>query len=315
MSMIKAATKLLAGVTACSLVLIGAMGSVLAADPKIRIAFPSGMNGQITVAMDKAKIAAKHGLDAEFVPFQYGPPMMEALASGSVDAVVTSLMPVTSFSSKLPGSAKIVAALGNSTHSLMVGKGSPIAKADELKGKKLGVSFGSDSHLDTLIWIEAQGIKDDVSLVNIPPAELATALGNGSVDAIVIRQPQVLRLKETSGAKVLHTWPFRFFSIMRSKFIEENPSVIEKYVAALQEAMFYVAENKEQASIWFGEHLRMDPKIIRAVSEDDPNYNVTALNDIDVAVGDKSKTLLLKWFDDALKYGMIKKPVDPKLVF
>ena len=51
------------------------------------------MNGQIVVAMDKAGIAQKDGLDAEFTSFQYGPPMMEGLAAGSIDAVVTSLMP------------------------------------------------------------------------------------------------------------------------------------------------------------------------------------------------------------------------------
>src|SRR5690242_8753103 len=67
------------------------------APTKIRIAYPSGMNGQIPVVMERAGIATKYGLDAEFVFFQYGPPMMEALASGHVDAVVTSLMPVTTF--------------------------------------------------------------------------------------------------------------------------------------------------------------------------------------------------------------------------
>ena len=314
MTMMKSAGKMLTVLSASCLFVLSA-AELAAAGTKIRIAYPSGMNGQITVGMEKAEIAAKHGLDAEIVPFQYGPPMMEALASGSVDAVVTSLMPVTSFASKLPGSAKIVATLGNSSHGLMIGKDSPVAAAADLKGRKLGVSFGSDSHLDTLIWVEEQGLKGEVSLVNIPPAELATALGNGSVDAIVIRQPQVLRLKETSGAKVLHTWPFRFVSIMRTQFIEANPGVVGKYVAALREAMFFIAQNKEQASIWFGEYLRMDPKIIRTVSEDDPNYNVSAINEINVSVDDKSRSLLAKWFDDALKYGMIKKAVDPKTVF
>jgi ABC-type nitrate/sulfonate/bicarbonate transport system substrate-binding protein len=49
---------------------------------KIRIAYPSGMNGQIATTMEKAEIAKKQGLNSEFIFFQYGPPMMEALAAG-----------------------------------------------------------------------------------------------------------------------------------------------------------------------------------------------------------------------------------------
>src|SRR5260370_10914921 len=80
-----------------------------AADPVMRIAFPSGMNGQLVVAMDKAGIAQQSGLKAEFNSFQYGPPMMEALAAGSIHAGVTSLMPVTSYSAQDPRGVQNVA--------------------------------------------------------------------------------------------------------------------------------------------------------------------------------------------------------------
>src|SRR5262249_27870795 len=107
-------------------------------EPSIRIAFPSGMNGQVVVAMEKAGMAQQHGLAAQFASFQYGPPMMEALAAGSIDAVVTSLMPVTSYAAKLPGDIKIVAMAGQSSHSLMVDKNSPITAGGMLDGKTLG---------------------------------------------------------------------------------------------------------------------------------------------------------------------------------
>ena len=38
------------------------------------------MNGQLVVTMEKAGIGQKNGLNAQFASFQYGPPMMEALA-------------------------------------------------------------------------------------------------------------------------------------------------------------------------------------------------------------------------------------------
>ena len=296
-------------------VICGVPTMASAADPAMRIAFPSGMNGQIVVTMDKAGIAEQAGLNAKFEAFQYGPPMMEALAAGSLDAVVTSLMPVTSYASKIPGDVKIVAMVGQSSHSLMVGKDSGLAAPDALAGKKLGVSFGSDSHLDTLVWLKEVGLADKVALVNIPPAELATALSNNSVDAIVIRQPQVLRLQQQSGARILHSWPFRFVSIVKTRFIAEHPQEVEKYISALRKSILFIAQNKQKSAEWFGEYLRTDPAIVQAVSKDDPFYAATDLGQIDISVKPESRALIGKWAADAFEYRMIKRKLDLESLF
>src|SRR5882672_4379274 len=146
--------------SAAAAVLVSVCGAGVASaqEGRMRIAFPSGMNGQIIVTMEKAKIAEKNGLAAQFASFQYGPPMMEALAAGSIDAVVTSLMPVTSYASKLPGDVKVVAMLGHSSHSLLVAKDGGVTTSEGLAGRKLGVSFGSDSHLDALVWIKERNL-------------------------------------------------------------------------------------------------------------------------------------------------------------
>lgn len=283
-------------------------------DVPIRIAFPSGMNAQVVIAMQKAGIAEKAGLKPEYTAFQYGPPMMEALASGALDAVVTSLMPVTSYASKVPGDIKIVAMVGQSSHSLLVAKDSGIAGAGALAGKTIGVSFGSDSHLDLLIWLKEQNLSGKVSLVNVEPAELAPSLASKSVDAVVIRQPQVARLQEQTGARLLHTWPFRFVSILRTKFIADHPKEAAAYLAALREAVAYVAQNHDQAAKWFGAYLRTDPSLIEQVSVDDPSYNSDPAR-IDISVKPSDRALIAKWSEDALAQGMIKKKLDVDLLF
>jgi ABC-type nitrate/sulfonate/bicarbonate transport system substrate-binding protein len=299
-----------------SLAIVGsAANPSLAKDPPMRISFPSGMNGQIVVVMDKAEIAKKNGLDPTFTSFQYGPPMMEALAAGSIDAVVTSLMPITSYSSRLPGDVKVVAMLGHSSHSLMVGRESRAKVPSDLVGLKLGVSFGSDSHLDTLVWLKDVGLDTKVELVNVSPAELPTALANQSVDAIVIRQPQVLRLQEQSGAKILHTWPFRFLSIVKAKYIAEQPKAVGQYLKSLRESLLFIAQNQQQAATWFGAHLRIDPKVVMTVSKEDANYSAKSLSDIDVSVTPAARTLVSKWAADAHAYKMIRRPVDLNTLF
>jgi ABC-type nitrate/sulfonate/bicarbonate transport system substrate-binding protein len=291
-------------------IVVASLQTSWAEESSIRIAYPSGMNGQIVVTMEKAGIAKGHGLDAAFTEFQYGPPMMEALAGGSLDAVVTSLMPVTTYASKIPGDVKIVAMLGHSSHSLIVAKESPDQTPADLAGQNVGVSFGSDSHLDTLVWLKDQNLLSKVNLVNIAPDELVASLANKSVDAIVIRQPQVLLFQQRTGARILNTWPFRFVSIVKTKFIEQEPAAYEKYLESLRESLFYIAQNQQQTATWFGAALRMDPNVVMAVSKEDSNYDAKSLADVDISVTPAARAMVTKWTDDAYANKMIKNKVD-----
>jgi ABC-type nitrate/sulfonate/bicarbonate transport system substrate-binding protein len=288
--------------------------SVSAQTPvKIRIAYPSGMNGQIPVVMERTGIAKKHGLDAQFVFFQYGPPMMEALASGHIDAVVTSLMPVTTYLSRQPNAAVVVASLGRSSYSLMVPKDSAVKSVADLKGKRIAVSFNSDSHLDLLRLLKERNLdaRKELRLLNVQPNELVLALQEGFAEAVVIRQPQVLRMEQQVGARVVHTWPFEFVSIMRAEYLAQNPDALKRYREALRESVHYTATNKEQASVWFGERLRVEPEVVRKVSEDDPNWReVKTLRDVSIDLSPNVRQRLIEWFDASYEHGMIKGKVD-----
>ena len=284
---------------------------------KLRIGYPSGMNGQIVVVMEKTGIAKKYGINAEYTFFQNGPPMMQALTAGSIDAVITSLMPVTSYFSKQPGKAEIVAQLGASSYSLMVPKGSDITNIKALRRKRIAVSFGTDSELDLLRSLSSVGLvpPKDVKLLNMPPDQLPLALRQGLADAIVIRQPQVLRMQEQFSAKIVKTWPFRFVVIIRSDYLRKYPQLKNKFIAVLKDAVYYAATHKEQASVWFGERLRLDPKIVQRVTADDPIYQgVKRPEDVSVEITPGFRSIINKWFANSYKFGMIKTKVKPLTV-
>jgi ABC-type nitrate/sulfonate/bicarbonate transport system substrate-binding protein len=271
------------------------------------------MNGQVPVVLEKAGIAAKHQLAAEFTGFQYGPPMMEGLASGQLDAVVTSFLPPLTLSAKAPGSVKFVATLGQSSHSLLVPKDSAAKTITDLKSKKIGVSFGSESHLDLVLSLKDAGLdeKADVELVNLQPNELPAALEKGLVDAALIRQPQTLRLEESLGAKRIQTWPFRFTSIVRSEYLASNPQAVKNYVEALKDAVLYIATNSDQAATWFAEAQRLDPSVVKKLSTENPLYAAKSRDDIKIEVDDAFKKLLAERLEAATKYGLVKAKVEP----
>lgn len=285
--------------------------AALAQEPQIRIGYPSGLNAQIPIVMDKAGLAAKHQLNATFTGFQNGPPMMEALVSGQLDAVITSPLPPIVLASKLPGTIAIVAALGNSSHSLLVSKTSTATQFTDLKGKKIGVSFTTDSHLDLVITLKQQGLdpKADVELINLPPNELPGALESALIDAALVRQPQVLRLIESMGARAIHTWPFHFISIVRTEYLKKNPDTIKRYLDALRASIFYTIRNPEESSRWFGEVQRVDPAIVRKVSVENPIYSHNSLEEISIELTPKFREYMTERLSASFDYGFIRNSV------
>lgn len=290
-----------------------AFASAHAEDAKIRIGYPSGMNGQVPVVLEKAGIAPKHQLAAEFTGFQYGPPMMEGLVSGQLDAVVTSFLPPLTLSAKAPGTIKFVATLGQSSHSLLVPKDSPAKTLADLKGKKIGVSVGSESHLDLVVALKDAKLdpKADVELVNLQPNELPSALEKGLVDAALIRQPQVVRLEQSLGAKKVQTWPFRFTSIVRTDYLNSNPDAVKRYVEALKDAVLFIATNPDQSATWFAESQRLNPEVVKKLAQENPLYAAKKREDIKIEIDGAFKKLLAERSQAAIDNGLLKAKVDP----
>lgn len=299
-------------ITATAIVAVAFAGAAsFAEEARIRIGYPSGMNGQIPIVMEKAGLAAKRGLDATFTGFQNGPPMMEALVAGHLDAVVTSLLPPVSLSAKLPGFVTTVATLGNSSHSLLVPKDSKVAGIGDLRGAKIGVSFSSESHLDLLIALKADGIdpNTDLTLVNLSPGELPSSFEKGLVDAVVIRQPQTLRLETTLGARRIQTWPFYFQTVVRSEYLRQNPEIVTRYVDALKDAAYRIINDPNQAAVWFGESQRIDPKIVRRLANENPLFTAKSREDIVVDITPEFRRLLEKRLEAIQLYGFTRERV------
>lgn len=287
--------------------------NVHAADlEKIRIAYPSGMNGIYPVVLERAGIAAKHGLDAEYTAFQNGPPMFEALAAGQIDAVVTSLLPIASYLAKQPGKLVAVAHLGYSSYSLLVPNGSAVRNISDLKGKKIAVSLGTETYVDLLSALKDTGLSvKDVQIINTPPNELAALLAQKAVDAAIIREPQATRAREQFNAQSVKNWPFRFLTVLSTDYLKTHPNAKERYVVALKEAVLYTAQNPEQAAEWFAEKLRTDAKFVKQTPNEDPLLrNVKSLKDVNIGITPEIRAINDRRLAEYVATGVLKQAVD-----
>jgi sulfonate transport system substrate-binding protein len=143
----------------------------------------------------------------KFAYFPYGPPEVAAAAADKLDlADLGDVPPITGASHDLP--FKLVAAEVPPTYQqasdyIVVPKGSPVTSVAGLKGKSIGVPFGSSANGYALDAIEAAGLSPStVKLVNLAPAAAQTAFQSGSIDALALWNPQIT-VDAENGARII----------------------------------------------------------------------------------------------------------------
>lgn len=143
----------------------------------------------------------------KFARFEYGPPLVQAAATGAIDlGQVGDVPPITGaakeFGFKIVGVSRSLTP-DQAAENIIVPKGSPITTLADLKGKRIAVPVGSSAHGLALLALKSVGLSPkDVDLVYLTPSAAATAFAGGKVDAWSIWNPQSAIAVE-NGAKVI----------------------------------------------------------------------------------------------------------------
>ncbi|MFD4412746.1 aliphatic sulfonate ABC transporter substrate-binding protein [Streptomyces sp. NPDC058476] len=143
----------------------------------------------------------------KFARFTYGPPLVQAAASGDIDLGSVGDVPPITGAAKEYG-FKVVAVNrsltpSQSNENIIVPKGSPLKSLKDLKGKKIAVPQGSSAHGLALNALKSVGLTPkDVKLAFLDPAAGATAFNTGKVDAWSIWNPQSA-IAVKNGARIL----------------------------------------------------------------------------------------------------------------
>src|SRR5271170_6848609 len=185
--------------------------------------------------------------------FTSGPPMLEAMASGSVDiGGVGDAPPV--FAASGGEAVEIVGArqTAGDQDAVVVPKNSPITSITQLKGKKIAYGSGSSGNYNLLTVLTAAGLTTkDVTLVNLQPADALAAFTSGSVDAWDIWPPYVQQVVAQDGAKVLargsqYGSPYSYEVASKSAVANpEKAAAIEVYLATLDKAYVWAEKNPD----------------------------------------------------------------------
>ncbi|CAN95082.1 aliphatic sulfonate ABC transporter, substrate-binding protein [Sorangium cellulosum So ce56] len=169
---------------------------------------------------------------AEWVEFQAGPPLLEAMRAGAVDVGhVGETPPVFAQAGGVPFVYAATDAPAPRAEAIVVKKDSPIRTLAALKGKRVALNRGSNVHYLLVRALESAGLTlDDIQVVFLAPADARTAFEGGNVDAWVIWDP-FLAAAELAGARVLQDGEGlvdnRLFYVVRREFAEEQPAILQ----------------------------------------------------------------------------------------
>ena len=172
---------------------------------------------------------------------------LEFLNAGSIDFGSTA------------GSAALVAKInGNPIKSIYVysrpewtalvtGKDSKIAKIEDLKGKRVAVTRGTDPHIFLVRALQSVGLTEkDITPVLLQHADGKTALIRGDVEAWAGLDPMMAAAEVEDGAKLFYrnaaanTWGILN---VREDFAKQHPDLVKRVLAVYEEARKYSLAN------------------------------------------------------------------------
>ncbi|MCR5883382.1 NrtA/SsuA/CpmA family ABC transporter substrate-binding protein [Rhizobacter sp. J219] len=215
----------------------------------LRVGFQTGDINTLLMYAAQTGQFAKNGVEVKLTPFPAGPAMLPALAAGEIDFAWMGEFPaVTGYSNGMPIEILMMERLDFTNVRLVVNPAAGIKTVADLKGKKVAVSVGSTSHNHLLRALSQAGLKqEDVTIVNLSPANMPPAYVAGQVDAALTWEPNV-GLMEKAGARPIATtsslgmitggiW------VARKAFTKDNPAAVQGFLKTWRAAQKTYAAN------------------------------------------------------------------------
>jgi aliphatic sulfonates family ABC transporter substrate-binding protein len=193
--------------------LVLSMGSLFAASQAraqtplpIKIGYQATPDWLLFTARE-LKLFEKAGLAPTYVKFVAGAPMIAAAQSKSIDVADLGTVPfLVGLSQGVDWVMIGISTEGAYTEGVAARKESGINTPADLKGKRIGYFKGSTAQYGLMMALRQQGIRlDQVTLLDMPPAEQLAALANKEIDAAMVWEPWMQRMVHEANAKIIAT--------------------------------------------------------------------------------------------------------------
>ena len=138
------------------------------------------------------------GYTVKWRRFSSGAKAVAAISSGSIDIAVIGSSPIASAVNR-GVDIELIWILDDiaDAEALIVHNKSDIQRPSDLKGKRIGIPFGSTTHFHMLFAMEQFGLSEqDVRLMNMQPNVITAAWARREIDAAFVWNPALIGLKK-----------------------------------------------------------------------------------------------------------------------
>jgi aliphatic sulfonates family ABC transporter substrate-binding protein len=170
------------------------------------------------------------GVGVQWLEFQSGPPLLEALNAASIDVGAVGDTPPIFAQASGVDFVYIGVQRGTGRNiAILAPPGSSLRGLADLKGKRIAFTKGSAAHYLTVRALATVGLGlADVQPAYLQPADAGAAFRNGSVDAWTIWDPFYALTEREPGVRVLTTGeisPFNSFVLARREYAQATADI------------------------------------------------------------------------------------------
>jgi len=208
-----------------------------------------------------------NGLDATITEYTSGPASLTGLFNGETDVnIAADFVGVRNIFDH--PDLRILAQVNQHWVFQLVAKKERINSPADLRGKKIGVTRNSAGEYFLGNFLNANNLKlEDITMVNLTPPEMITQVQDGTIDAMVVFEPHVYKLKKILGQNFV-SWdvqgnrPLSALLYTTQPYLEKNEELLERYLLSLVQAEKYYLANVQEVKEFVAKKLGYDMEYV-----------------------------------------------------
>ncbi|MEX1306425.1 MAG: aliphatic sulfonate ABC transporter substrate-binding protein [Rhodovibrionaceae bacterium] len=140
-----------------------------------------------------------------------------------------------------------------------------IAKIEDLEGKRVAVTRGTDPHIFLLRALDSVGLTEkDIKVVLLQHPDGFRALDSGQVDAWAGLDPHMAKAELESGAELFFRAPdLNTYGILnvREAFAAEHPEIVERVLAVYERGRLYALDHPEELNQYLQDYTKVSQEV------------------------------------------------------
>lgn len=235
---------------------------------RFRIGFQTSPNDKLLAKAMGVAEKSFSDVEVEYVSFTSGRDVNTAMTQQSVDvALIGSVGAAVGIAQEMPYQVYFIHSIIGDAEALAVRQN--INSLAELRGRKIGVPFGSTTHFAFLSLLKQENIpENEIDIIDMQPQNMVAGWQRGDIDGGYVWYPHLQQLIDGGGKVLITSGDLEAqygiitadVGIVSKNFLQQYPDAVKKYVGVLNEAIAYYRDDPNQAAETIAPEMGISPQ-------------------------------------------------------